>query len=68
MSNRMSNQQDSFARHGAAEARVRVVNEASANASGRYVLVWASELQDGSDWGIFGQRFSAAGTPMGLNL
>jgi deoxyribodipyrimidine photo-lyase len=40
MSNRMSNQQDSFARHGAAEARVRVVNEASANASGRYVLYW----------------------------
>lgn len=37
-------------------------------ATGRYVLVWASELQDGSDWGVYGQRFSAAGTVMGLNL
>jgi uncharacterized protein YfaS (alpha-2-macroglobulin family) len=28
-------------------------------ASGNFVVVWQSRYQDGSDYGIFGQRFSA---------
>ncbi len=32
---------------------------------GDFVVVWASDGQDGSDFGIFGQRFSSAGTPVG---
>jgi hypothetical protein len=32
---------------------------------GRFVVVWASENQDGSQNGIFGRRFDAAGQPLG---
>ena len=32
---------------------------------GNFIVVWASGSQDGSDYGIFGQRFSPAGTPAG---
>jgi len=32
---------------------------------GRFVIVWASDGQDGSDWGIYGQRFNANGTKAG---
>jgi hypothetical protein len=35
------------------------------NADGRGVIVWESYLQDGDGWGVFGQRFDAAGTPVG---
>jgi hypothetical protein len=35
------------------------------DASGNFVVVWASQGQDGSFAGIFGQRFSAAGTAEG---
>ena len=34
-------------------------------ADGRSVVVWESYLQDGAGWGIFGQRFDAAGNPAG---
>lgn len=34
---------------------------------GRFVIVWASEFQDSSEWGVYGQRYSSAGTPLGLN-
>ena len=33
--------------------------------SGNFVVVWASDGQDGSNFGIFGQRFSASGLPQG---
>jgi hypothetical protein len=33
--------------------------------SGNFVVVWASLGQDGSDSGIFGQRFSVSGAPLG---
>jgi hypothetical protein len=33
--------------------------------SGDYVITWDSKEQDGSGWGVYGQRFSAAGTPLG---
>ena len=29
----------------------------AADALGNFVVVWDSELQDGSDYGIFGQRY-----------
>jgi hypothetical protein len=35
------------------------------NATGRFVVVWQSAGQDGSNYGIFGQRFDAEGTPLG---
>jgi hypothetical protein len=34
-------------------------------ADGSFVVVWQSEGQDGSGWGIFGQRFAADGSPAG---
>jgi hypothetical protein len=35
------------------------------DASGNFVVVWASESQDGSARGIFGQRYDSSGTPQG---
>jgi len=35
------------------------------DASGNFVVVWASQAQDGSDRGIFGQRYSSAGLELG---
>ena len=32
---------------------------------GKFVIVWQSWRQDGSDWGIYGQRFGAHGTARG---
>jgi len=37
----------------------------SADASGDFVVVWHSDGQDGSDLGVFGQRYSSAGNPLG---
>jgi hypothetical protein len=36
-----------------------------AETAGNFVVVWASFGQDGSDSGIFAQRYSSAGSPMG---
>jgi hypothetical protein len=33
--------------------------------SGSFVVVWGSDPQDGSLYGVFGQRFDNAGTPVG---
>ncbi len=33
--------------------------------SGAFVVVWASKDQDGSEYGIFGQRYDASGAPAG---
>lgn len=35
------------------------------NPAGDFVIVWDSAYQDGSGWGIFGQRFAADGTRRG---
>jgi hypothetical protein len=32
---------------------------------GNFVIVWASGVQDGSDLGVFGQRYDGGGTPLG---
>jgi hypothetical protein len=37
----------------------------TADAEGRFVVVWRSRDQDGDVYGIFGQRFDAAGAPAG---
>ena len=37
----------------------------SADASGDFVVVWHSDGQDGSDLGVFGQRYSSEGNPLG---
>jgi hypothetical protein len=35
---------------------------------GNFMVVWRSLLQDGSTWGVFGQRYDAAGAPRGAEL
>jgi hypothetical protein len=35
------------------------------DASGNFVVVWQSQDQDGDGWGIYGQRFDAAGNSLG---
>jgi hypothetical protein len=37
----------------------------ASDASGNFVVVWASQLQDGSAFGIFGQRYASTGAPAG---
>ncbi len=37
----------------------------AANATGSFVVAWESYVQDGSNWGVFGQRFDSAGSSMG---
>lgn len=34
-------------------------------ADGGFVVAWQSKDQDGSDWGVYGQRFDADGLPVG---
>ena len=37
----------------------------AADSSGNFVVVWHSTAQDGSAFGVFGQRFASSGTPLG---
>jgi hypothetical protein len=37
----------------------------ASDASGNFVVVWTSQLQDGSAFGIFGQRYASTGAPAG---
>ena len=32
---------------------------------GNFVVVWASDQQDGSSWGVYGQRYNSSGTRLG---
>jgi hypothetical protein len=36
--------------------------------TGNFVVVWASQEQDSSGYGIYGQRFNASGTPQGTEF
>lgn len=36
--------------------------------NGQFVVTWSSRHQDGSDWGVYGQRFAADGTPLGAEF
>jgi hypothetical protein len=38
------------------------------DAAGNFVVVWHSELQDGSGNGIFGQRYASGGAPLGTEF
>jgi hypothetical protein len=38
---------------------------AASDANGNFVVVWESYGQDGSAYGVFGQRFDSAGAPLG---
>ncbi|MEQ1762822.1 MAG: peptidoglycan DD-metalloendopeptidase family protein [Pyrinomonadaceae bacterium] len=35
------------------------------DSAGNFVMIWESENQDGSGYGIYGQRYNSAGTPVG---
>ncbi|HZM27208.1 MAG TPA: hypothetical protein VFB89_07615 [Gemmatimonadales bacterium] len=37
----------------------------AADAAGNFVVVWVSTPQDGSDSGVFGQRYASSGAPLG---
>lgn len=43
----------------------QVVPAVSADSVGNFVVVWEDKALDGSDYGIFGQRFSSAGATLG---
>jgi hypothetical protein len=43
----------------------QLLPDVAADASGNFVVVWASQIQDGSGFGIFGQRYAGSGTPLG---
>ena len=40
----------------------------ASDASGNFVVTWTSQYQDGPSFGVFGQRFSAAGAPLGAEF
>jgi hypothetical protein len=40
----------------------------SSDASGNFVVVWHSRFQDGSGFGVFGRRYDATGTPLGVEF
>jgi hypothetical protein len=40
----------------------------STDAAGNFVVVWGSDGQDGSSYGIFGQRYATNGTPLGAEF
>lgn len=40
----------------------------ASDSSGNFVVVWSSNNQDGSDWGVYGQRFSWDGMKRGLEF
>src|SRR5690349_6099926 len=37
----------------------------AADSAGNFVVTWRSPGQDGSSYGVFGQRYDSAGTPQG---
>jgi hypothetical protein len=41
------------------------VSAVASDASGNFVIVWASSTQDGQAYGIFGQRYASSGSPLG---
>ena len=37
----------------------------SMNGQGQFIIVWQSKYQDGSNYGVFGQKYSKSGVPIG---
>ena len=46
----------------------QALSSLNADAVGNFVVAWQSNGQDGSDYGVFGRRFSAVGSPRGLEF
>jgi len=42
--------------------------DVAVDAAGNFVVVWDSRFQDGSDYGLFGQRFDANGSVLGAEF
>ncbi len=40
-------------------------SDVAMDSDGNFTVVWASDGQDGSSWGIYGQQFAKNGTPLG---
>jgi len=43
----------------------QVTPSVASDAGGNFVAVWSSAGQDGSTWGVFGQRYASTGVPLG---
>jgi len=43
----------------------QVAPKAASDAAGNFVIVWRSNGQDGFNYGVFGQRYSGSGVPLG---
>jgi hypothetical protein len=43
----------------------QAVASVAADSAGNFVVVWAGDTQDGSDYGVFGQRYASSGAPLG---
>ncbi|MCC6124849.1 MAG: hypothetical protein IT426_07805 [Pirellulales bacterium] len=41
------------------------LSDVAIDANGNFTVVWQSDQQDGTSWGVFGQRFNAAGQKVG---
>jgi hypothetical protein len=46
----------------------QITPDVAADAAGNFVVVWNSDGQDGSGTGIFAQRFSSTGVPLGAEF
>lgn len=46
-------------------ANYQVSSSAAMDASGNFIVIWMSWGQDGSGYGIYGQRYGSDGTPLG---
>ncbi|MCC6534807.1 MAG: DUF4347 domain-containing protein, partial [Burkholderiales bacterium] len=51
-----------------ATAGTQSAPSAGVDAGGNSVLVWQSDGQDGSGWGVYGRRFDASGAPLGAEF
>lgn len=49
----------------ATTANQQKIPRLATDAAGNYVVTWTSLNQDGSSWGVYAQRYSAAGEPRG---
>ncbi|HEX9236055.1 MAG TPA: hypothetical protein VF972_07225, partial [Actinomycetota bacterium] len=46
----------------------QILPTVASDPAGNFVVVWISYRQDGDNYGIFGQRFDAAGAPQGVEF
>jgi hypothetical protein len=46
----------------------QALSSVALDSAGNFVVVWQSSLQDGADWGVFGQRFDNTGAKVGVEF